>query len=634
MAKGGDSFGFVRSEEALDRMRLAIVKELGLGEDALQKADGQPFFLRLLAGVLREAGDPDWRFLEEAEVGLPVGVLHPLPRTPEVFERQTKWALEGEDWEDWAWQKDNYSSAEVHAEHLEAHLESEVHHGLVFKMSEAEFERTYGANRAVAALAVLVEDEASGKKRVIHDATHGVKVNQRIRCLDKVRMPGPREKRALLEEYHAEMLIVLSLVGDFAKAHRRFKYREDERGFLACKVRSESDVVYVNQVGTFGVASTPYWWARISAALMRGAYAVLGPQNPVDMLLYADDLEVMGAGGKGRRAAVLAFAIMAIFGAPFKWGKQRGGLVTEWVGITVNYPSYSMGLSKRRASWAIQWIESLRERKQVAFREFAGRLGFAALALPWTKPFLGPLYAWASAIQGNKGEMTIPWAVLFILEWVKEKMKDGMHMEVVEIPRTPADSALIVWTDAKATDERAWIGGWLQESSEVGECRWFSMEVTEEWAPWLKCRGNNPKRVIAALEMLGTLVGIKLWGDKRSDTMRVMAQAFTDNQGNQFIMRKGMSTKFPLTVLMMEMEEELREKGIQAELHWVSREKNQEADDLTNEDFSEFSLEKRCGWGSSGPQWKVLDRLMMQSQRLFEEIAKYKIERSRLKAQG
>ena len=35
-------------------------------------------------------------------------------------------------------------------------------------------------------------------------------------------------------------------------------------------------------------------------------------------------------------------------------------------------------------------------------RLFPGGLGFAALALPWTKPFLGPLYAWFCAIQGTE----------------------------------------------------------------------------------------------------------------------------------------------------------------------------------------------------------------------------------------
>ena len=69
--------------------------------------------------------------------------------------------------------------------------------------------------------------------------------------------------------------------------------------------------------------------------------------------------------------------------------------------------------------------------------------------------------------------------------------------------------------------------------------------------------------MIAALELLATLVAIKLWASKRdgANSIRVMARAFTDNQGNQFIMRKGMSMKFPLTLLMMEMEEELREKA-------------------------------------------------------------------------
>ena len=46
-----------------------------------------------------------------------------------------------------------------------------------------------------------------------------------------------------------------------------------------------------------------------------------------------------------------------------------------------------------------------------------------------------------------------------------------------------------------------------------------------------------------------------------------------------------MSTKFPLTLLMMEMEEELREKGVQAELHWVNRDSNQERTTLRMKTF-------------------------------------------------
>ena len=94
-------------------------------------------------------------------------------------------------------------SAAEHEKYLTEHLDQEVAEGLMVKMEEEDFIQAFGENRAVAALAVLVEDEVTGKKRVIHDGTHGVMVNHRIRCRDKVRMPGPREKRALLEEYEA-----------------------------------------------------------------------------------------------------------------------------------------------------------------------------------------------------------------------------------------------------------------------------------------------------------------------------------------------------------------------------------------------------------------------------------------------
>lgn len=94
----------------------------------------------------------------------------------------------------------------------------------MMKMRKKDLEEKYGDNRAIAALAVLVEDEVSGKKRVIHDGTHDIGVNNRIRCQDKVRMPGPREKRKVLGEMAEEKAVVMALVGDFEKAHRRFLY--------------------------------------------------------------------------------------------------------------------------------------------------------------------------------------------------------------------------------------------------------------------------------------------------------------------------------------------------------------------------------------------------------------------------
>lgn len=75
-------------------------------------------------------------------------------------------------------------SGEEHEEQLRGHLEAEVREGLVEKMALQDFEEKCREDRAIAALAVLVEDEATGKKRVIHDGSQDIRVNHRIKCLD------------------------------------------------------------------------------------------------------------------------------------------------------------------------------------------------------------------------------------------------------------------------------------------------------------------------------------------------------------------------------------------------------------------------------------------------------------------
>ena len=56
-------------------------------------AEGQPLRLKLIRAILQAADDPDRGFLLQAEIGLPVGILEPLPRTPHVFEPQEKWLV-------------------------------------------------------------------------------------------------------------------------------------------------------------------------------------------------------------------------------------------------------------------------------------------------------------------------------------------------------------------------------------------------------------------------------------------------------------------------------------------------------------------------------------------------------------
>ncbi|OLP77936.1 hypothetical protein AK812_SmicGene41941 [Symbiodinium microadriaticum] len=433
-------------------------------------------------------------------------------------------------------QGDLPNAVKEHADFARDKFEEDVREGLMAKMTMGEFLERYGERTAIAALAVIVEDEELDKKRIIHDATHGVRVNHRIKCRDKLRSPGAREKKHLLREHEEEGEAAFSVVGDIAKAHRRYKHAAKEHGYLACQ-------------------------ANVSS---------LGPGFPLDLLLYADDLEAMGRGaGAG----------------------LSGGMA---------YPTYKLGLSLKRATWLVEWLRLLARRtgktEAKAFAQGLGRLGFASIALDWERPFLGPLHAWSSAVHGKPGPLTLPTMVRVLCGWLADRLESGGRLQKPE-PLLEGAAPLSFFTDAKAEAGRAWIGGFLEL---VDGCQgpWFSLEVVDSWAPWAFAKGD-PGKVIAALELLATLVGVRLWvpdGDAKK-TSRVAIRGYTDNQSNESLLKKAMTTK---------------------------RDLNQLADDLTNENFASFDPNFRIDLEGEALEWRVLGRLVGYANSYFEELGEAK----------
>ncbi|CAE7346838.1 DSK1 [Symbiodinium sp. KB8] len=532
---GGPSWDWLR-EKTLD----LVLKELGatdvreLEREAFRMAAGGEHGcslakneklqsqLRLLRGLLEAAGDPDREFLRRAEEGLPLGILEQLPRTPHVFEEQLKWPLENEKFDE------------------------DVEEGLMARMTLREFKERYGENPAIASLAIIVEDELKDKKRIIHDATHGVRVNHRIKCRDKIRAPGAREKKQLLREMIDENRVAFSVVGDISKAHRRYKHQPSEHGFMGCQLSTEetisgdpdSQLVYVNLVGTFGLSCASYWWTRIAAC---------GVRFPLDLLLYADDLESLG--------------------------------------METDYPGHQLGLSKKRADWLVEWLRDKATRGRVSAKEFSqglGRLGFAAMALDWERPFLGPLHAWSSAVQTKVGTLTVPTMLRVLCLWLAERLEAGGRLQR-PAPLVEEGTPLSFFTDAKAEAGKAWIGGFLelvpgcQGRPEQGDC-----------CPWVP---EGPAK----------------------KTTRVAIRGYTDNKSNEALLKKAMTTKFPSTLVLMETAEELSAKNCELQLQWIRRDLNQLADDLTNENFASFDPEFRVKLEGSSLEWRILDRLLEHS---------------------
>ncbi|CAE8685181.1 unnamed protein product [Polarella glacialis] len=178
-------------------------------------------------------------------------------------------------------------------------------------------------------------------------------------------------------------------------------------------------------------------------------------------------------------------------------------------------------------------------------------------------------------------------------------------------------------SDAKAGDTIATIGGWeCRRGADASQARWFFLRVNASWAPWAFAINSDPKRVIAALELLGTILCVKLfcaeWG--REFCGAGLIRGSTDDLGNSFATQKLMSAKWPLTVLLMELSETLRVLDADLHLGWTCREFNQEADDLTNDKFDGFNPSRRIPIEGYAIPWLVLPGMMEASHALFEEI--------------
>ena len=80
--------------------------------------------------------------------------------------------------------------------------------------------------------------------------------------------------------------------------------------------------------------------------------------------------------------------------------------------METEYGSY-LGLSAKRANWLENWLREMCSKGSVSGRNMAqgpGCLGFAALALEWEKPFLGPLYSWLTEELASKNsQLELSW---------------------------------------------------------------------------------------------------------------------------------------------------------------------------------------------------------------------------------
>ena len=628
-------------EEDLECLRerwFALLPDSGR---ARQVPSGQPFRLHALAQSLRLMGDPDVDILDRIPgsnfvEGVHLGHLEALGPTPQVYRPRVKEPSYDES--EWMPEVGNYFRGDEAAAEkiLEEQFREEEKAGRMMPLSEKEASRRYpGRSLRVAAQGIL--EKPDGGHRIIHDGTHGVRLNNEIVILDRLENPGPCELAAIMEtSQEASEHVVFGLNADVAKAHRRVLVKETDWGVQACRTSSKSSVIWLNKTGTFGVASAAFWWSRLMGLLGRFAFN-LTEQDWLFVLVFVDDLH-LAAGGQNRWLSIWRFIVaLELVGMPFSYPKFRGGFQLDYVGFWMDYSRFELGLSEKRANWLIKFVEDLRDDGWLTnvkqYQEFHGRLGFATQVLPWLRPLLGPGYAWLSAVS-RATTLKVPELLATTCVFIGEKFRSGLR----KLPCGNREQYLgeVFRTDAKCAEGRVVLGGWrVDKSLDPKEALWFSLEIGPQEAPWLfKGPEQASSWASTSAELLASVVALQVFDITAEPSRRAShilhCAGGTDNKAAESLAAKGLSTKFPLMIVLMEYLAMCEQKRLRCQLDWRPRESNIEADDLTNQVFDKFDLERRVEVSWSSLKFPMINLLM----KFTESFSKRKFDTAASSATG
>ena len=606
------------SEEAMERLREDWFTLLGGHTWLRERTQYQPFFLFALCETLKLMGDEDTAILTQTPgdnyvTGRRVGVGEPIAPAPLVFRPRRK--LRKYEDSEFNPMADNYSSAEESKEIILRQFQEEEKLGWMYPLSAAEAHRRFGVRLRVASLAAIPKDEQT--VRVLFDGTHSVQVNNEISISDQLEFPCPSELAQVMEHCQEQSYgVVMGIAADIMKAHRRFLHCPEDHGLLGCRADSNSSTIWINRVGTFGVACAALHFGRLAGAIFRMVVRVMR-QQPCFQLLFADDLKMVVSGENKYVDLWSLIVLWLLVGTPFSWKKFRGGLELDYVGFWTDYARFQIGLSEKRAGWVIKTVEGLADSQFVmngrAFSELLGRLGYAALAVPWLRPLLGPLYAWDGILTPFMAAR-IPALAALTLELVASRFRRGDYTSACWSPSPlPGDSFR---TDAKCETGRIVLGGWeVGEEVDCKRARWFAFEILPADAPWLFYKGLDVQKLSTTAELLASYAALHTFGylssttDQRRERSLAMVAAGTDNLANEMLARKRLTTKLPLGLLMLQFHLKTWDNSLWVDIRWRPRGENVEADRLTNLVFSDFCEANRIEFSYSQMDLRLLNTL-------------------------
>ena len=153
------------------------------------------------------------------------------------------------------------------------------------------------------------------------------------------------------------------------------------------------------------------------------------------------------------------------------------------------------------------------------------------------------------------------------------------------------------------------------------------LEFTNETAPWAFKHGSDQLlRFIASLELMATLVCVHLFGDSKRDQTLTLSVS-TDNLGNSCIVKKFMTTEFPVCCILMRLADALQKKGQSLSLACLPRDDNDLADAIGKRDFEVFDSTLRIKKDHN--EFTMMQQLIKTGEDLYDEVMRRKLCRPR-----
>jgi hypothetical protein len=317
--------------------------------------------------------------------------------------------------------------------------------------------------------------------------------------------------------------------------------------------------------------------------------------------------------------------VLVLLNVPLSWRKVHGGVEAEWIGYWLDIGRFELGISASRAAWASRWLADKSTEGRIKLgelREGLGRLQFVTGAIEFLRPFLGPLYAWASA-GPRYSRPKLPVMVILIMKYLSKELA---VVRAMPCQRRAHHLGEVFRLDAKAEGQVVAIGGWRSAAgAKAMDAEWFSISLTRKTAPWAFARGE-PFQAIATLELLASLVGLMVLvpeGVPDSESAATLTLSCgTDNQGNSYLLDRMLTTKYPLGVVLMELAHQMRLRRLVLRAKWLPRLQNEEADALTNLDFRHFDPAKRIPVEIDSLKFGVLHELFAEGETYISELEK------------